>query len=93
MARRAGRFSYRWLGRRPGRARVDRRNPKPGRRGAATLPGLCFFPRASHLSIAPMLNGLAPLSSDGRVDANAYEQAFVRSVEVKDEPDDEGDDE
>ena len=33
-----------------------------------------------------MLNSLAPLSSDGRVDPNAYEQAFVLSVEVKDEP-------
>jgi hypothetical protein len=30
-----------------------------------------------------MLNGLVPLSSDGRVDPNAYDQAFVRSVEVE----------
>lgn len=30
-----------------------------------------------------MLNGLVPLSSDGRVDPNAYDRAFVRSVEIK----------
>lgn len=30
-----------------------------------------------------MLNGLIPLGSDGRVDPNAYDRAFVRSVEIE----------
>ena len=33
-----------------------------------------------------MINGLFPLKSDGSADPAAYEQAFVRSVEIEDAP-------